>query len=108
MIGLGIGGLQYMRTGSLEKGLMAGLGAYGGAGLGTSLMGAGASGVTGSTAAQAAIDNTTAQTAVAEAAKNTAMDATTRAAFKPLLTRLLKTYLLLKAKPSLQHLWAKR
>lgn len=79
MIGLGIGGLQYMRTGSLEKGLMAGLGAYGGAGLGTSLMGAGASGVTGSTAAQAAIDNTAAQTAVAEAAKNTAMDATTRA-----------------------------
>jgi hypothetical protein len=44
MIGLGIGGLQYMRTGSLEKGLMAGLGAYGGAGLGTSLMGAGATG----------------------------------------------------------------
>jgi hypothetical protein len=42
MIGAGIGGLQYMRTGSLEKGLMAGLGAYGGAGLGTSLMGAGA------------------------------------------------------------------
>ena len=43
-IGLGIGALQYARTGSLEKGLMAGIGAYGGAGLGTSLMGAGATG----------------------------------------------------------------
>lgn len=42
MIGGGLGALQYARTGSLEKGLMAGLGAYGGAGLGQSLMGAGA------------------------------------------------------------------
>ena len=42
MIGAGLGALQYARTGSLEKGLMAGLGAYGGAGLGQSLMGAGA------------------------------------------------------------------
>jgi hypothetical protein len=50
MIGAGIGGLQYMRTGSLEKGLMAGLGAYGGAGLGTSLMGAGATAGSGLTA----------------------------------------------------------
>jgi hypothetical protein len=33
MIGLGVGGVQAARTGSLEKGLMAGLGAYGGAGL---------------------------------------------------------------------------
>lgn len=32
-----IGGLQYARTGSLNKGLMAGLGAYGGAGLGGNL-----------------------------------------------------------------------
>jgi hypothetical protein len=46
MIGLGIGGLQYMRTGSLEKGLMAGLGAYGGAGMAGSL-GLGASGAAG-------------------------------------------------------------
>ena len=44
MIGLGIGGLQYARTGSLEKGLMAGLGAYGGAGMAGSLgLGAAAS-----------------------------------------------------------------
>jgi hypothetical protein len=32
-----IGGLQYARTGSLQKGLMAGLGAYGGAGIGSNL-----------------------------------------------------------------------
>jgi hypothetical protein len=41
MIGLGLGGFETLRTGSLEKGLMAGLGAYGGAGLAGSLMGAG-------------------------------------------------------------------
>lgn len=40
-IAAGIGGLQAARTGSLKKGLMAGLGAYGGAGLGAGLMGAG-------------------------------------------------------------------
>lgn len=36
-LGVGIGGLETMRTGNLSKGLMAGLGAYGGAGLATSL-----------------------------------------------------------------------
>jgi hypothetical protein len=40
-IATGIGGLQALRTGSLSKGLMAGLGAYGGAGLGSALAGAG-------------------------------------------------------------------
>jgi hypothetical protein len=45
-IGLGIGALQYARTGSLEKGLMAGLGAYGGAGMAGSL-GLGAAGAAG-------------------------------------------------------------
>ena len=49
LIGLGIGGLETGRTGSLEKGLMAGFGAYGGAGLGAGLMGAGAT-TAGSTA----------------------------------------------------------
>ena len=49
LIGLGIGGLETARTGSLEKGLMAGFGAYGGAGLGAGLMGAGAT-TAGSTA----------------------------------------------------------
>jgi len=42
-IGLGVGALQAARTGNLQKGLMAGLGAYGGAGLTGGLMGAGAS-----------------------------------------------------------------
>ena len=54
MIGLGVGGLQAARTGSLEKGLMAGLGAYGGAGL----MGAGQ-------AAAGAVDHMGAQSAAA-------------------------------------------
>lgn len=40
-IGLGVGGLEAARTGSLRKGLMAGLGAYGGAGLMGGVMGAG-------------------------------------------------------------------
>ncbi len=40
-IGLGVGALQTARTGDLGKGLMAGLGAYGGAGLGGGLFGAG-------------------------------------------------------------------
>ena len=42
MIGLGMGGVETLRTGSLEKGLMAGLGAYGGAGLAGGLAAAGA------------------------------------------------------------------
>jgi hypothetical protein len=51
MIGLGLGGFETLRTGSLEKGLMAGLGAYGGAGLAGSLMGAGAAPLAGMEAA---------------------------------------------------------
>ena len=42
MIGLGVGGVQALRTGDIGKGIMAGLGAYGGAGLAGSIMGAGA------------------------------------------------------------------
>lgn len=41
MLGLGVGGVQAMRTGDLGQGLMAGLGAYGGAGLAGSFMNAG-------------------------------------------------------------------
>ena len=52
-IGLGMGALQTARTGDLNKGLMAGLGAYGGAGLAGGLMGAGAAEI-GSQATQAA------------------------------------------------------
>jgi len=44
--GLIVGGLQTARTGSLSKGIMAGLGAYGGAGLAGSAGAAGASSVT--------------------------------------------------------------
>jgi hypothetical protein len=94
MIGLGIGGLQYARTGSLEKGLMAGLGAYGGAGLGTSLMGAGAtagSGLTSGAAGSlgplpldqipaATMGDLAAEKAFQEAAVNSAKDVATRTA----------------------------
>ena len=41
MIGLGVGGVQALRTGNLMEGVKAGLGAYGGAGLAGGLMGAG-------------------------------------------------------------------
>jgi hypothetical protein len=44
MVGLGMGGFEAARTGSLQKGLMAGLGAYGGAGIGAGLLGAGTAG----------------------------------------------------------------
>ena len=42
---LTVGGISALTSGSLSKGLMAGLGAYGGAGLGESLMGAGAAAI---------------------------------------------------------------
>jgi len=42
MIGAGVGGIEALRTGDLGKGLMAGLGAFGGANLGAALSGAGA------------------------------------------------------------------
>lgn len=41
MIGLGVGGIQALRTGNLMDGVKAGLGAYGGAGLAGGLIGAG-------------------------------------------------------------------
>ena len=41
MAGLTVGGISALSSGSLEKGLMAGLGAYGGAGLSQGLIGAG-------------------------------------------------------------------
>lgn len=64
-----IGGLQYARTGSLNKGLMAGLGAYGGAGIGGGLLEAGAT-----ETANAAVPNVTAETADKfMSAKNAAM-----------------------------------
>ncbi len=57
MIGLGVGGLQTLRTGSLGKGLMAGLGAYGGAGLAGGLMASGAQQMAGQEIAKEAAEN---------------------------------------------------
>jgi hypothetical protein len=54
-IGLGMGAFETARTGSVQKGLMAGLGAYGGAGLAGGLMGAGAAEL-GKTAASGAVE----------------------------------------------------
>jgi len=68
LIGLGIGGLETARTGSLEKGLMAGLGAYGGAGIGAGLTAAGSNALT-TEAAKAA-----AQPGLSEFAKAQAID----------------------------------
>jgi len=74
-IGLGVGGLQALRTGSLKKGLMAGLGAYGGAGLAGGLMNAGAQGL--ATAAAPAVDAGQAMAAGAgDATANLAANAT--------------------------------
>lgn len=53
--GLILGGLQTARTGSVQKGLMAGLGAYGGANIGAGLLEAGAE-----SAANAAVPSSTA------------------------------------------------
>jgi len=50
-IGLGVGALETARTGDLSKGLMAGLGAYGGAGLAGGLMAAGGAGAAGAAGA---------------------------------------------------------
>jgi hypothetical protein len=46
MAGLTVGGLTTLATGSLSRGLMAGMGAYGGAGLSSALMGAGTGAMT--------------------------------------------------------------
>jgi hypothetical protein len=74
-IAAGIGGLQALRTGSLKKGLMAGLGAYGGAGLGSALAGAGAQSL--ATAAAPAVDVGQAMAAGAgDATANLAANAT--------------------------------
>jgi hypothetical protein len=59
--GLILGGLQTARTGSLNKGLMAGLGAYGGAGLASGLVGAGAQQVAGEQIAKEAATNAAAE-----------------------------------------------
>jgi hypothetical protein len=65
-IGLGVGALQTARTGSLQKGIMAGMGAYGGAGLAGGMMGAGAAEI-GKTAATDAVGEATKQGLTGEA-----------------------------------------
>lgn len=55
MIGLGYGGFEAARTGDISKGLMAGLGAYGGAGLASGIGAAGASSIA-ETGGSAAVD----------------------------------------------------
>jgi len=66
--GLAVGGIEALRTGDLGRGLMAGLGAYGGAGLGEAFMSAGSQqAMTGEVARQAA-EQTAAQTAAAQTA----------------------------------------
>jgi hypothetical protein len=56
MAALLVGGGMTAATGSLEKGLMAGLGAYGGAGLGAGLLGAGGAAATPAAAGTSALD----------------------------------------------------
>lgn len=65
-IGIGMGGLTTLATGSLKKGLMAGLGAYGGAGLTGGLMGAGTGAL--SSAAGATVPEAVAGSVVPQAA----------------------------------------
>ena len=70
MAGLTVGGITTLATGSLSRGLMAGLGAYGGAGLGESLMNAGTSSM-GGAGLEAAL-TTTPEMAAEIAAENLA------------------------------------
>jgi hypothetical protein len=53
--GLTVGGISALTSGSLQKGLMAGLGAYGGSGLGESLMGAGTNALSSSAGTNAVV-----------------------------------------------------
>jgi len=64
--GIAVGGLTALATGNLSKGVMAGFGAYGGAGLGESLMGAGADAATKTAAAQLQGANETAAASLGE------------------------------------------
>jgi hypothetical protein len=64
-----VGGGYGLATGSIQKGLMAGIGAYGGAGLGAGLAEAGVSNLV-ETGGQEAVKNATAQQITEEAAKD--------------------------------------
>jgi len=74
MIGAGVGGLQALRTGSLKDGLLAGMGAYGGAGIAGGLMSAGTSSAqTAAAAGEQAVADQAAASASGEAANQAAM-----------------------------------
>ena len=109
-IGLGIGALETARTGNLQKGLMAGLGAYGGAGLFGGLAGSAAAGTAGAAGApyefgaataaeQAAIQNAqAAQNALAAQASGVG-SVVPSAAVAPLDTSGLMSYAELQGTP---------
>jgi hypothetical protein len=77
MAGVATGGITTLATGSLSRGLMAGLGAYGGAGLGESLMNAGSAGMASTAGATAGAE--AAQQGLSEAARSQAIDEAVRA-----------------------------
>jgi hypothetical protein len=72
MAGVATGGITALATGSLSRGLMAGLGAYGGAGLGDSLMNAGSASLASSAGATAGAEAT--QQGLSEALRARAID----------------------------------
>jgi len=76
MAGLTTGGITALATGSLSRGLMAGLGAYGGAGLGESFMNAGSASLASSAGATAGAEAT--QQGLSEAARSQAIDEAAR------------------------------
>ena len=77
MAGVATGGITALATGSLSRGLMAGLGAYGGAGLGESFMNAGSASLASTAGATAGAEAT--QQGLSEAARSQAIDEAVRA-----------------------------
>ena len=72
MAALTVGGITTLATGSLQKGLMAGMGAYGGAGLGGALAAAGTADTAAQLAGTSALENQSAAEAARLAAHETA------------------------------------
>lgn len=80
MVGAGIGAVDYALTGSLKQGLMAGLGAYGGASLASGLAASGASTFATDAGAQGAATNAAAQEAGRQATEMAASQGADKAA----------------------------
>jgi hypothetical protein len=92
--GLLVGGVEGIRTGDIGKGLMAGLGAYGGAGLSSALAGAGAAATkAGTSEAIKAAGTTAAQKAAETGATQAAQEAAKEAAMKELVESKVKEQL---------------